>query len=57
MIGEGEEGKKKTMEKWVKGKDGRVICEHRSKGDLGHGEWTIGRSGMRWKNIEDRKRG
>lgn len=50
-------GKKKRWKSGLRGKDGRVICEHRSKGDLGHGEWTIGRSGMGWKNIEDRKRG
>lgn len=55
--GGGGEEEKKRWKSGLRGKDGRVICEHRSKGDLGHGEWTIGRSGMGWKNIEDRKRG
>lgn len=41
------------MESGLRGKDERVICEHRRKEDLGHGGWTIGWFG---KGQEGRQR-
>ena len=45
--GEREREREETVESGLRGKDESVICEHRRKGDLEHGGWTIGWFGKR----------
>lgn len=42
--GDREEREEERTESGLRGKDEGIICEHRRKEDLGHGEWASGGS-------------